>query len=105
MICAPGFLAWTLGGPEIFLIFLVVLLLFGAKKLPELARGLGSSVKEFKKAKDEFDEELRRTNDDLRVDPAVGRLPAQSGNSSGATNPAAASKPAEPEPADSNRVS
>jgi len=39
-----------LGWPEIIGIVLLVVLLFGAKKLPELARGLGSGIKEFKKA-------------------------------------------------------
>lgn len=38
---------------ELVLIFMAVLLLFGAKKLPEVARGLGKAMKEFKKAKDE----------------------------------------------------
>jgi len=46
------------GGPEMIWIFLAVILLFGAKKLPELARGLGKSMGEFKKAKAEFDREL-----------------------------------------------
>lgn len=41
-----------LGTPEILLIVLVVVLLFGAKKIPELMRGLGSGIKEFKKAAD-----------------------------------------------------
>jgi sec-independent protein translocase protein TatA len=44
-------LAW-LGGPEIIIILVVVLLLFGGKKIPELMRGLGRGVKEFKDAKD-----------------------------------------------------
>jgi sec-independent protein translocase protein TatA len=39
-----------LGTPEILLIGIAVLLLFGAKKIPELMRGLGSGIKEFKKA-------------------------------------------------------
>jgi sec-independent protein translocase protein TatA len=43
-------LAAFLGGMEIVLIFAVVLLLFGAKKLPELAKGLGTGIREFKKA-------------------------------------------------------
>jgi sec-independent protein translocase protein TatA len=46
-----------LGGPELLLILAVVLLLFGAKKLPELAKGLGRSVKEFKKATNEAEED------------------------------------------------
>ena len=39
-----------IGGPQIILIVIVVLLLFGGRKIPELMRGLGSGIKEFKKA-------------------------------------------------------
>lgn len=42
-----------LGGMELILIFAIVILLFGAKKLPELAKGLGKSIKEFKKSSTE----------------------------------------------------
>jgi len=41
-----------LGGPELIMIGVVVLLLFGGKKLPELMRGLGKGINEFKNAKD-----------------------------------------------------
>ncbi len=51
-------LAGMFGGWEMLLILAVVLLLFGAKKLPELAKGLGKSIKEFKKASDESHEEI-----------------------------------------------
>jgi sec-independent protein translocase protein TatA len=44
--------------PEMMMIFLVVLLLFGANKLPELARGIGKGMGEFKKARDEFEREI-----------------------------------------------
>ena len=57
-----------LGGPEIAVIFVVVLLLFGAKKIPELARGLGKSMGEFKKARDEFETEIKRAADDVEND-------------------------------------
>lgn len=43
-----------IGGWELALIVLIVLLLFGAKRLPEIARAMGKSINEFKKAKDEF---------------------------------------------------
>ncbi len=43
-----------LGMTEIILIFLVVLLFFGAKRLPEIARSMGKAINEFKKAKDEM---------------------------------------------------
>ena len=50
----------SIGGWEVLLIFLVVLLLFGAKRLPELAKGLGKGIREFKGAVEgiekEFDE-------------------------------------------------
>ena len=48
----------NLAGPDLIVILLIVLVLFGAKKLPELARGMGQAVKEFQKAKDEFNNEL-----------------------------------------------
>ncbi len=47
-------------GGDLLLILLVILLLFGAKKLPELARGMGQAIKEFQKAKDEFSDELHK---------------------------------------------
>ena len=52
-------LAFPIGGPEIAVIFVIVLLLFGAKKIPELARGLGKSMGEFKRAREEFEDEIR----------------------------------------------
>ena len=45
-------------GPDMMVILLIVLLLFGAKKLPELARGMGRAVKEFSAARDEVEREL-----------------------------------------------
>ncbi|RRJ98141.1 twin-arginine translocase TatA/TatE family subunit [Opitutaceae bacterium TAV4] len=45
-----------LGAPELVVIMLIVLLLFGGAKLPKLARGLGQSIKEFKKAQESDDE-------------------------------------------------
>jgi sec-independent protein translocase protein TatA len=45
----------NLGGPDLFIILLIVLVLFGAKKLPELARSLGQSLNEFSKARQDLD--------------------------------------------------
>lgn len=50
-----------LGWPEIIGILVVVLILFGAKKLPELAKGLGQGIKEFKKASNDMQNELHRS--------------------------------------------
>jgi sec-independent protein translocase protein TatA len=51
---------FNLAGPDLIVILLIVLLMFGAKKLPELARGMGQAVREFSKAKDEFEREVTR---------------------------------------------
>ena len=48
-----------IGTTEVLIIFFAILLLFGAKKLPELARGMGKSIKEFKKATHEIEEDIR----------------------------------------------
>lgn len=62
----------NLAGPDLIVILLIILVLFGAKKLPELARGMGQAVKEFQKAKDEFSDELhkagRSDNDAAKAD-------------------------------------
>ena len=50
MISATILAFMGMGGQEMILIFLALLLLFGAKKIPELARGLGKGIKEFKDA-------------------------------------------------------
>lgn len=53
----------NLGAPELILIFLVVLVLFGAKKIPELAQGLGKGIKEFRKA-------MKDVQDEVEHDPS-----------------------------------
>lgn len=53
-----------LGTPEMLIIAVLVLVLFGAKKLPTFARSLGRSMGEFKRAKDEFEAELHRSIED-----------------------------------------
>ncbi len=52
---------WGLGGGELLVILLIILVLFGAKRLPELARSLGQAKKEFGKATREVSEELNKT--------------------------------------------
>lgn len=58
-----------LGTPEIILICFVILLLFGAKRLPDLARGLGKSIREFKKATNEAENEIRQSIEDQPKTP------------------------------------
>lgn len=62
-------LVGPIGGQEMIFIFLVILLLFGAKKLPELARGVGKSMGEFKKAREDFEREITRAETDTRTEP------------------------------------
>lgn len=54
----------SLGGFEWLIIILVVLLLFGAKRIPELARGLGQGIQEFRKASDDIKKEIERGGQD-----------------------------------------
>jgi len=50
----------SLGAPEILLIFLLVLILFGARRIPEIAQGLGKGIREFKKSIHEVKEEIEK---------------------------------------------
>ena len=67
---------FNLGGGEIILILALVLILFGAKKLPELAKGLGTGIKEFKKATREVTDEVSNAMDET---PQQRRLPPSPG--------------------------
>ena len=51
-----------ISGPEIFIVLIVILLLFGSKKIPEVAKGLGKGLKEFKKATDDIKKEITDTD-------------------------------------------
>lgn len=63
------------GWPEITFILVIVLLLFGAKKLPELARGIGQSLGEFKKARDEFEKEIHKSSADIAIKEPAEKQP------------------------------
>jgi sec-independent protein translocase protein TatA len=77
-------IAGIFGGWEIVLILAVVLILFGAKKLPELAKGLGQGIKEFKKATTEVTHEINTAMDDNRysaprhIEPSAQPKPVDS---------------------------
>ena len=55
----------NLGAGEIIIIVLVILLLFGAKKIPELAQGLGKGMREFKKSLKDVEDEIKKTDDGI----------------------------------------
>jgi sec-independent protein translocase protein TatA len=78
---------FNLGGGEIILILALVLILFGAKKLPELAKGLGQGIKEFKKATSNVTDELQNS---MNETPTPRRLPS---NNTPAQPEAASSEP------------
>jgi sec-independent protein translocase protein TatA len=86
----------NLAGPDLIVILLIVLVLFGAKKLPELARGMGQAVKEFQKAKDEFSDELHKAG---KTDTTTKPADVQPAQSTVAQNPPAPSaSTAQPDP-------
>lgn len=94
----------SFGPTEIILIFLVVLLLFGAKRIPEIARGLGKGIREFKDATNEIKQELNVNEPPRRQippsqPPAQYQPPAQAQPSQPAATEAAAAPepPTEPE--------
>src|SRR5678815_4847911 len=77
------------GGWEIVLILAVILIMFGAKKLPELAKGLGQGIKEFKKATREVTDEVSNAMDDS----SHRRLPPSSTSTTVEATPAPAPHP------------
>ena len=65
-----------LGPWEVFAILAVLLLLFGAKRLPELAKGLGKGIREFKKASHDVEQELHRVIEEEPPPPPPRPRPA-----------------------------
>lgn len=61
-----------IGGQELIFIFLIVLLIFGGKKIPEIARGLGKGIREFKNAKDGVEAELAQ---DVKAEKPAEKAP------------------------------
>lgn len=87
----------NIGGQELILILLIVLVLFGAKKLPELARGMGQAIKEFQKAKDEFSDELHSASKpDVAARPASSTVPRIENAAGGGTVRTESEQTAEP---------
>jgi len=69
----PVLTLFNLGGTEIILILALVLILFGAQKLPELAKGLGTGIKEFKKATGNTSEEVPPHKHDAMEHPQTNK--------------------------------
>jgi len=69
-LCYPNvnYAMFNLGTGELLLIFLVILLLFGAKRLPELARGLGKGINEFKDAVETGKQEIMDAKDGVDLE-------------------------------------
>lgn len=65
---------FDVGGGEMIMIFLLILLLFGGQRMPELARGLGKSIREFKKVTSGVEEQIKQAIDEA---PETPRPPAR----------------------------
>jgi sec-independent protein translocase protein TatA len=62
-------------GTQLFIIILAILLLFGAKRLPELARSLGKAIREFRKSASQIEEEFKTSlNEDNQVETKQGQV-------------------------------
>ena len=71
-----GFINNLFQGWDGFILLVIVLLLFGAKRLPELARGFGSAIHEFNKAKDDVQRQIAQAAEPHPVVPAAPTAPA-----------------------------
>ena len=79
-----------LSGGELVLVLVVILVLFGARRIPEFAKGLGKGINEFKKASREVTDEIERAVDDHPPTPAPK---VNSTTTPPNTQPAASSSP------------
>jgi len=97
----------TLGGPELFLIFVVALIVFGPRKLPEIGKSLGKMMAEFRKASNDFrstiesEVEAEKIRESMRIEPpkVVHDAPAYPLDAPAATPAAPPVEPAAPEAA------
>ena len=84
-----AFLFFNIGAPELFIIVLVVIIFFGSKKIPELMRGLGKGMREFKNATGEIQHENRKSANSIENElkntappPKAGATPKEEDKSS-----------------------
>ncbi len=66
MLSSSVYICGFMGGYEWIVIILVIVLLFGGRKIPELMKGLGQGMKEFKKAKDEPNQDKKENKEDSK---------------------------------------
>ncbi len=100
-ISEPAFVG-GIGGPELLIILLIILLLFGSKKLPELAKGMGKSIREFKKATEDVENDFRSAMDAADVNKPQSESPKErvetpASDNDASPDPAQHEKPAEKE--------
>jgi sec-independent protein translocase protein TatA len=78
-----------MGGGELVLVLVVILILFGAKRIPEFAKGLGQGIKEFKKASNEVTTEFHNAMTENPAPPSPARPAAPPAPSSAPSAPTA----------------
>jgi sec-independent protein translocase protein TatA len=85
----------NLAGPDMIIIFVIVLIMFGAKKLPEFAKGLGQAVREFSKAKENVNQELHNASQVVENSLYHPPIETQALPTAASTAPVDLSKPAD----------
>jgi TatA/E family protein of Tat protein translocase len=95
-----------IGAPELLIVFLVVLLVFGPTKIPEVARGIGKGIREFRRLSTEFQREINLAvpdEDEPRIERSArpvddGTQPRGATDASAAVLPSASESPESPRP-------
>jgi sec-independent protein translocase protein TatA len=67
------FLFFNIGGGEIFVIIIFILMFFGSKKIPDLARNLGKGMREIKNASDEIKREIHKSGEELKKEAGLDK--------------------------------